>query len=108
MAYDEGLLERMRPLVENRPEIEEKRMFGGMGFFVNGHFACGSGPMLILRVGPERYLEALAHPHADVCAPSGRPMKGWVTVEPDGYAEDNDLAQWVDLALTFASTLPPK
>ena len=108
MAYNEQLLARIRPLVTDQPEIEEKRMFGGMGYFVNGHYACGSGPELIVRVGPERYMEALANPHTDVCAPAGRPMKGWVTVDSEGYESDADLAEWVRLGITFAGTLPPK
>ena len=109
MAYDEGLLHRMRALLDEGPEVEEKKMFGGVGFMVQGNMACGIlNDDLIVRVGPERYEEALAAPHARPFDITGRPMTGWVMVAPAGHAEDDDLNRWVQQGLAFAGSLPAK
>lgn len=109
MAYDEGLLHRMRALLDEGPEVEEKKMFGGVGFMLQGNMACGIlNDDLIVRVGPDRYEEALASPHARQFDITGRPMTGWVMVGPAGYAEDEDLERWVQQGLTFAGSLPAK
>ena len=109
MAYDEGLLHRVRVLLEDGPEVEEKKMFGGVGFMLQGNMACGIlNDDLIVRVGPDRYEEALATPHARPFDITGRPMTGWVMVAPAGYAEDDDLARWVQQGLAFARSLPAK
>jgi hypothetical protein len=39
---------------------------------------------------------------------TGRPMKGWVLVEPGGITSEADLEEWVKVGLNFALTLPPK
>ncbi|MDX1686841.1 MAG: TfoX/Sxy family protein [Candidatus Promineifilaceae bacterium] len=109
MAYDEGLLHRMRALLDEGPEVEEKKMFGGVGFMLQGNMACGIlNDDLIVRVGPDRYEEALAAPHARPFDITGRPMTGWVMVGPAGYGEDEDLERWVQQGLTFAESLPAK
>jgi TfoX/Sxy family transcriptional regulator of competence genes len=109
MAYDEGLAQRIRELLEQEPGLVEKKMFGGVGYMVQGHMACGvNQDALIVRVGPERYQEALAAPHTRVFDLTGRPMTGWVTVGPEGYSADDDLRRWVRQGLEFARSLPPK
>jgi len=109
MAYDEGLLHRVRTLLDEGPEVEEKKMFGGVGFMLQGNMACGIlNDDLIVRVGPDQYEEALAAPHARPFDITGRPMTGWVMVGPAGYAEDEELEHWVRQGLTFAGSLPAK
>jgi hypothetical protein len=109
MAYDEGLALRVRDLLEGQPGFEEKKMFGGVGYMLRGNMACGVNKEdLIVRVGPERYEEALAQPVARVFDMTGRPMKGWVVVEPQGVEEDEDLEGWVQQGVDFALTLPSK
>ena len=109
MAYDERLLQRIRQALAERDDIAEQKMFGGISFILRGNFACGlNKDNLVVRVGPEQYAEALAHPHAREMDFTGRPMKGWVYVDPAGYASDKDLAQWVQLGVDFALSLPPK
>jgi TfoX/Sxy family transcriptional regulator of competence genes len=109
MAYNEGLAQRVRKMVEELPGFTEKKMFGGVGFMLRGNMACGvNKDDLIVRVGPEGYEEALAQLHASVFDLTGRPMKGWVTVAPDGYQSDTDLRSWVQQGVEFALTLPPK
>lgn len=109
MAYDEGLVHRMRDLVGERNDLVEKKMFGGVAFMLQGNMACGVlNDDLIVRVGPEQYEEALAAAHTRPFDTTGRPMTGWVMVEPAGYAEDEDLDRWVQKGLAFAGSLPAK
>lgn len=106
MAYDEGLMERLR---EHTPtHLEEKRMFGGFGFFVNGNYAYGASKELVVRVGKENYEAALSQPHIRQMDLTGRPMRGWVFVGHDAIESDDDLTCWIQQGIDFASTLPPK
>ena len=109
MAYDEGLAERVRDAIGDRPGLVEKKMFGGVGFMLLGNMACGvNKDDLIVRVGPEQYEEVVIRPHARPFDFTGRPMKGWVMVAPSGYEDDKDLEGWVDDGVSFALSLPPK
>ena len=110
MAYDQGLAQRIRELlIEHEHTLVEKKMFGGLSFMLQGNFACGlTKEDLVIRVGPERYDEALEHPHAREMDFTGRSMKGWVYVNPEGYEIDESLAQWVKQGVDFALSLPPK
>jgi TfoX/Sxy family transcriptional regulator of competence genes len=109
MAYDKGLAQRVREEMIELPGFVEKKMFGGIGFMLHGNMACGvNGEDLIVRVGPERYQEALARPHTKPFDMTGRPMKGWVMVSPKGVEADKDLQDWVQQGVEFASSLPAK
>lgn len=109
MAYDEGLAQRMREMLNDVPDLEEKKMFGGIGFLVAGNMACGVNQKdLIVRVGPEAYEDALMEGHTREFDMTGRPMRGWIVVQPDGYDADDDLASWIQRGLKFARSLPPK
>jgi TfoX/Sxy family transcriptional regulator of competence genes len=110
MAIDATLLQRMRQtLSEYEAILSEKKMFGGVSFMLNGNFACGlTKTDLVIRVGPERNAEALAQPHARPMDFTGRPMKGWVYISPEGYTSDKDLADWLQQGIRFALSLPPK
>lgn len=84
-------------------------MFGGLGFMVHGNMACGIlNDALMVRVGPERHDEALAKPHVYVFDMTGRPMKGWVVVSPEGLRTPEALKGWVDEGVSFATSLPEK
>jgi len=109
MAYDKGLAQRVREEMIELPGFVEKKMFGGVGYMLQGNMACGvNGEDLIVRVGPERYQDALARPHTRPFDMTGRPMKGWVMVSPKGYEADKDLRDWVQQGIEFASSLPAK
>jgi len=109
MAYDKALAQRIRDILAVEPDLVEKKMFGGVGFLLRGNMACGvHGNDLIVRVGRERYEEALARPHARVFDMTGRPMVGWVQVAPPGFASAAGLWDWMALGLEFVKTLPAK
>jgi hypothetical protein len=109
VAYDQDLARRIRQVLAGEPDLVEKKMFGGVGFLLRGNMACGvHGDNLIVRVGPERYPEALARPHARVFDMTGRPMVGWVEVAPPGFASSADLRRWIVLGVQHVKTLAPK
>lgn len=109
MAFDNSLAERVRKLVHKQKGVQEKKMFGGLAFIVNGHMCCGIvRDELMVRVGPEQHAEALSQPHARPMDFTGKPMKGMVYVEPAGIARDAVLRAWVERGLSFVLSLPPK
>lgn len=109
MAYDEILAERIRTILVRRKGITERRMFGGLAFMASGNMACGIvKDELMVRVGPERFEDALAQPHARPMDFTGRPSKGMVYVGTKGIRSDADLKAWVDRGMSFARSLPPK
>ena len=109
MAYDEGLATRVRDVLGDQPGLAEKKMFGGLAFLLHGNMACGvRGDDLIVRMAVEEADAALEEPGARPFDMTGRPMKGWLLVAPEGHAEDDDLRRWVDRGLAHAGSLPPK
>jgi TfoX/Sxy family transcriptional regulator of competence genes len=109
VAYDEGLAQRIRELLDERPGLSEKRMFGGLAFLVGGNMAVGIvKDDLMVRVGPAAHAAALAEPHARPMDFAKRPMKGFVFVAPEGFEEDADLSRWVARGVGFAASLPAK
>ena len=109
MAYDESLAARVKELLSEHPDIAERMMFGGLAFMLAGNLCCCvTDRGLMVRVGPEDYADALTLPHAGVMDITGRPMRGWVLVEPAGLETDASLKTWVFRGAGFAATLPPK
>jgi hypothetical protein len=109
MPHDEGLATRLREILQDQPEIAERKMFGGLAFLADGHMFVGIvGDVLMVRVGPEAYEAALQRKHVRVMDFTGKPMRGYVYVDPPGFARDSDLADWATRARAFVRTLPPK
>ncbi len=99
----------MRTALADRTACDERAMFGGLAFMVGGHMACGvSGDDLMLRLGPDGADEALDRPGVRPMDFTGRPMKSYVFVAPDAVGDDASLGEWLDRALAFVATLPPK
>jgi hypothetical protein len=109
MAYDEILAERVRQLLDEPARLVEKKMFGGIGFLLQGNMACGvHKDYLMVRISPESQEAALSQPHVRVFDLTGRPMSGWIVVEKEGIAEEEALRYWVRRGVDYALTLPPK
>lgn len=108
MAYDLKLAGRIRSKLDNL-QFEEKKMFGGVGFLLNGNMACGvNKDNLIVRINPEKQDALLKKPHTKPFDLTGKPMKGWLVVEAGGCKTDKQLSAWVKEGMEFALTLPPK
>ncbi|HET7531110.1 MAG TPA: TfoX/Sxy family protein [Mycobacteriales bacterium] len=109
MAYDEDLAERLRAALAGE-RFTEKAMFGGLAFLIGGHMsvaASGQGGLLV-RVPPEETDALLAEPGAEEFAMRGRPMQGWLRVNPDVLDDDATVATWAGRGVAYAKTLPPK
>ena len=79
-------------------------MFGGVCFMINGNMCVGTwNGSLIVRLAKELHDQTLAEPHTKPFDITGRVMKGWALVEPDGIKSDEDLSAWVRRAAKFAS-----
>lgn len=109
MSYDEGLAVRIEDILQDRDDVEMKKMFGGIAFMVNKHMTVGIiDDMLMARVGPDQYEKCLKEDFVKEMTFTGKAMKGMVYVLPEGIAEDQDLTRWVNLCLDFINTLPNK
>ena len=103
MAYDEKLADRVRELIFlTHKDIEEKKMFGGLCFMVNGKMCVGvEKERLMVRLDPAKYDEAM---EMEGCQPmdfTGKVMKGYVFVDIDALNTKKKLSYWVDLALEY-------
>lgn len=108
MAYDEGFAERIRAMLGER-EIVAKKMFGGIGFMVNGNLCCGIYKNhLMLRVAEDIYEDLAKRPGAMLFEMRGRVMKGWVFVQPEAVKTDAALKKWMAPALKHVDLQPPK
>ena len=109
MVYNKDLAIRVRDQATGMAKLDERMMFGGIGFLLHGNMACGVlGDNLIVRVGPDAYSEALNRPNVQEFDYTGRPMNGWISVNSDGTLNDDELANWVQAGVHYAETLPPK
>ena len=108
MAFDEGLAQRIRETLGSA-RVTEKKMFGGLAFLSRGHMFAGvTGDALMVRVGPAFYARALRRAHVREMDFTGRPMKGYVFVDPPGLDRVAGLEHWLQAGLTFVRTLPAK
>ena len=108
MAYDEGLAERIRKSLNKHRSLEARRMFGGLAFMLDGKMCCGVlKDDLVLRLGPEGALKALAKRHVRPMDFTRRPLTGFVYVSPRGYA-GAALGRWLKPAVSYARSLPKK
>jgi TfoX/Sxy family transcriptional regulator of competence genes len=110
VAYDEELAQRVRELLSFEPDVVEKKMFGGLSFLIGGHLAVGvsGGGGLLMRSEPDETAELVSQPYVEPFVMRGRAMNGWVRVDAEGLAEDDELKRWVEAGVGYARSLPPK
>ena len=109
MAYDEALAERIRALLRNRRDVAERQMFGGVAFMMRGRMGCGIvGSTLMVRVDPTDADRLLRAPHARPMDFTGRPMRGFLFVDPPGVATAAGLRAWIRRATAWVDSQPPK
>lgn len=110
MAYDEDLANRIREILATTPNIDERRMFGGLAFLINGNMAVaasGKGGLMV-RVPPEEAAALSAREHVEAMVMAGRETRGWLRVETEGVRTARQLRPWVTRGVTYASGLAPK
>ena len=109
MAYDEFMGDRIRQVLkEKRTDFIDKKMIGGLCFMVDDKMLCGThidkkygDSLFMARIGEDAYNKEIVK---DECLPmdfTGRPMRGYIFVTPEGIDNDEDLAYWVQLCLDF-------
>lgn len=110
MAYDEELAERIRALVNEHDNADERRMFGGLAFMVDGNMAVcagGRGGMMV-RVAADDLESFLAREHVEPMVMGGRPSRTWLVVTRDGLRTKRQLRTWVARGVATARSLPLK
>jgi TfoX N-terminal domain len=110
MAYDVELADRIRFLIGTRPGVTEKKMFGGLAFLIGGNMAIsasGQGGALV-RVDPVESAALTETTTATVAIMGGREMPGWLRVPSADLEADDQLTEWVNRAVRYASSLPAK
>lgn len=110
MAFDEQLVERVREIIDVRPDVTEGQGFGIFGWSVRGHLAVGitQGGELLVRVEPEEMDMLLRQVNVSSFGRPGiRPMKGFVLVDALGLS-DEEFVDWIERGADRAMTLPPK
>ena len=110
MAYEEDLVNRLRELLAAERGIEEKRMFGGLAFLINGNMAVAASGRggLMVRVPPEDTAALVARDHVEPMIMAGRETRGWIRVEDPGMRTKRQLQSWVTRGVNYAKSLPPK
>lgn len=110
MAYNEALAQNIREILEGEAFIEARKMFGGLSFLHHGNMFCAASSRncLLLRVGPEQYETVLKQPHVREVDMGGKPRKGFVYIDSEGYATQARLQCWVTMGLDYVRTLPAK
>ncbi len=102
MSYDLKAAERVRRMLSDRSDVVEKRMVGGLSFMVGGSMCCGvTGDALMVRVGADARDRMLAEPHVRPMKLGGRPLAGFVCIEPAGFRTDPALRAWVQRGIEF-------
>jgi TfoX/Sxy family transcriptional regulator of competence genes len=110
MAYDEDLANRIRELLAPERNVEEKRMFGGLAFLINGNMSVavsGQGGLLV-RVPPEDTDKLVGRDHVSAMVMAGREARGWLRVAAEGVKTKRQLQSWATRGVGYALTLPPK
>jgi TfoX/Sxy family transcriptional regulator of competence genes len=110
MAYDAHLADRVRELLGPLRGVDEKRMFGGLAFLINGNMSVAVSRQggLMVRVAPSDTDKLLGRAHVSPMVMAGREVRGWVRVEPDGVKTKRQLTDWVTRGADYARSLPRK
>ena len=110
MAYDDELANRVRELLAAESGVTEMKMFGGLAFLVAGNMSVavsGRGGLMV-RFDPKDGDALAAEPHARPFEMRGRPLQGWLRVDPEGLRTKRQLEPWVRRGVAYARSLPPK
>lgn len=110
MAYDTDLADRIRELLAPLRGVDEKRMFGGLAFLINGRMAVAASSQggVLVRVPPEDTEKLLARAYVSAMVMAGREARGWLRVDGAGVKTKRQLNNWVARSVDYVRTLRPK
>lgn len=110
MAFDPDLANRIRELTASEGGLDEKRMFGGLAFLVNGNMAVAATREggLMVRVARDDGEKLLQREHVEPMVMGGREMRGWLRIAGPGVKTKRQLQSWVARGIDYAKSLPPK
>src|SRR6476620_6225482 len=110
MAYDEDLANRIRELIASEGGYAEQKMFGGVGFMIDGHMAVGVSGQggLMIHCAKAETEALLAKPGARPFEMRGREMEGWLRIDAESVSTKRALEPWAMQSVAFARALPPK
>jgi TfoX/Sxy family transcriptional regulator of competence genes len=100
--YNEKLADRIREMLAEMKQVEEKKMFGGLCFMVNGKMCiCARDNEMMCRIGADAYETALEKGGCRPMIHNGRMMKGFVFISEEGMKSKKDFDYWIKLAVAF-------
>ena len=102
MAYNTKLADRIREALAHLPDVEEKEMFRGVCFMVDGKMCvCVSADEMLCRVGADQVEAALEQNGCRQMINNGRTMKDYVFVGEEGFRTKKEFDHWIKLSLDF-------
>src|SRR5690349_8592046 len=102
MAYNEVLTNRVREALANVPNVEEKKMFRGIAFMVNGKLCVSTGNNeLMCRIDPALHDELVEKNGCRTMIMKNREYKGYVYISEDCIQTKSELEYWLSFALSF-------
>ena len=107
--YDRGQATRLHELTATLFDLEETRLFGGLAYMMHDHICFALwDDYLVIRIGNESASMLVAgDSHARLFDLNGKTMKGWVMIATDALGKDEDLQNYIDMAMLFTCKLPP-
>ena len=109
MPYNLDLEDRIERLKDHLGDITKSKMFGGVGYLINGNMCFGiHKEYLIIRTTIEKANDLLKLEDVRPFDITGKPMKGWVMVSPDYVETEDNLLEMLEMGFNFAKNLPPK
>ncbi|CAN5119709.1 hypothetical protein BH11PLA2_BH11PLA2_16800 [soil metagenome] len=109
MPFNQALAARIRTAIGRKKGINETKMFGGVGFLLNGNVLVGVWKdSMIVQLGPKAGEDALLERHVRVFDITGKAVKGWVIVELEGVGLDEEVKGWVQKAVKFVGKMETK
>lgn len=110
VAYDVDIADRLREILASEPGVVEKPMFGGLAFMVAGHMAVGASGQggLLLRVDPDQTDALIVDSRTSRFVMRGREIRGWLRINIDAHATDDELKEWIKHGVGYAKLRSPK
>ena len=109
MAYNIDLEHRIDKVIDRLGDISKKKMFGGVGYLMNGNMCFGiHKEYLIIRTSIEKAEELLKSEYARPFDITGKAMKGWLMVSPDYVETEDQLLHMLKFGVNFVEHLPKK